>query len=450
MLFYMYATRWCILSSVITMHSLWTDDIQLPTFDKLNGDYTTDILIIGGGLAGLLCAYELERAGVPYLLIEQHRICHGVTRDTTAKITAQHGLIYHTLAKRFGLHTARAYYRANQAAVDRYRRLCETSECDFKIADNVVYSVSDPRIPQQEIAVLRKIGANAVYEENLSLPFSVASAVRFRNQGYFHPLKFAATLAKELNICEHTRAVAYEGEGTVLTDHGRITAKRIIVTTHFPIFNKHGGYFLKLYQHRSYVLALSGAPAMDSMYVDNDQKGLSFRPYKSLLLLGGGSHRTGKSGGNWSELSAFAREYFPRAREAYRFATQDCMTLDGMPYIGQYSKNTPHLYVATGFNKWGMTSSMVAAGILADLVQNKPNPYASVFSPDRSIWHSQLVVNATETTLNLLTPTRPRCPHLGCALKWNEREHSWDCPCHGSRFSEEGDLLDGPATDDMK
>ena len=225
---------------------------------------------------------------------------------------------------------------------------------------------------------------------------------------------------------------------------------KIIVTTHFPILNKHGSYFLKLYQHRSYVLALKGAQHLDGMYVDEDKKGLSFRTYGDLLLLGGGSHRTGKKGGNWHELEEFARKYYPSARVVSKWATQDCMSLDGVPYIGQYSKNTPDLYVATGFNKWGMSSSMVSAMILSDLVQGKPNEYAQVFSPSRSILRPQLAINALESTVGLLTPTAPRCPHLGCALKYNKAEHSWDCPCHGSRFSESGELINNPATDDKR
>jgi len=121
-----------------------------------------------------------------------------------------------------------------------------------------------------------------------------------------------------------------------------------------------------------------------------------------------------------------------------------------VPYIGQYSRNTPDLYVATGFNKWGMTSSMAAAILLTDLARGRNNPWAEVFSPSRSMLRTQLLVNGVESTLNLLTPTVPRCPHLGCALKWNKAEHSWDCPCHGSRFGADGRLLDGPATGPLK
>ena len=126
------------------------------------------------------------------------------------------------------------------------------------------------------------------------------------------------------------------------------------------------------------------------------------------------------------------------------------MSLDNLPYIGPYWSNTSDVYVATGFNKWGMTNSMVAATLLCDLVQDKQNPYAEVFSPVRSIFRPQLAVNALESTINLLTPSTRHCPHLGCALKWNAAEHTWDCPCHGSRFTRDGKLIDNPATKDLK
>ena len=126
------------------------------------------------------------------------------------------------------------------------------------------------------------------------------------------------------------------------------------------------------------------------------------------------------------------------------------MTLDGVPYIGQYSAMTPDLFVASGFNKWGMTSSLVAARILTDMVLGRENEFAAVFSPQRSILKPQLVINTIETGLHLLTPTPKRCPHLGCALQWNKAERSWDCPCHGSRFTEEGKLINNPATGDLK
>ena len=185
------------------------------------------------------------------------------------------------------------------------------------------------------------------------------------------------------------------------------------------------------------------------MYIDGDG-GLSWRNSGDLLLIGSGSGRTGKQSRGWRDAEEAARRYYPTATIAYQWATQDCMTLDGIPYVGQYSARTPNLYVATGFNKWGMTSAMAAAEVLADLVCGKQNEYAALFSPSRSILHPQLAVNAVGAVANLLRPTVPRCPHLGCALRWNPREHSWDCPCHGSRFDRDGRLLNNPATGNLK
>ena len=300
----------------------------------------------------------------------------------------------------------------------------------------------------KELHALRMLGFHAEYEDQLPLPLSIAGAVKFKHQAQFNPLKFLSEIAKGLNIYEHTK-VRELAPNLAVTEHGKITAKNIIVTTHFPFLNKHGSYFLKMYQHRSYVIAYKNAPNVDGMYVDESLKGLSFRNYKNMLLLGGGDHRTGKHGGNWQELSTFAGMHYPNAKEVYRWATQDCMTLDEVPYIGQYSKNTPFLYVATGFNKWGMSGSMAAAMILRDQVLGRENHYGDLFDPARSMLHPQLAVNLWESAGNLLTLRQPRCPHLGCALRWNSQEHSWDCPCHGSRFSERGKVLDNPANGNM-
>lgn len=431
------------------MDSVWAETVELPSFPKLEQDMKTDVLIVGGGLAGLLCAYRMARAGADYLLIEADTICSGISRNTTAKLTSQHGLIYGKLVRTFGPEPARIYWEANQTALDQYRQLARQFPCDLETKDAYVYSVQERGPLEEELRALEQIGVPARYEDRLPLPFSTAGAVVFADQAQFHPLKFAAGVAQTLNIREHTAARAFE-ENRVITDHGTIRASNIIITTHFPMINKHGSYFLKLYQHRSHVLALEQGPELDGMYVDESETGFSFRNYGDLLLLGGGAHRTGKPGGCWEELESFARRYYPKAREKYRWAAQDCMTLDDIPYIGRYSERTSNLYVATGFNKWGMTSSMVAAMILSDLLQGKENPWTAVFSPSRSVLRPQLFANGFEAVRNLLTPTKPRCPHMGCALKWNAQEHTWDCPCHGSRFTKQGELLDNPSTGDLK
>ncbi|MBQ6889734.1 MAG: FAD-dependent oxidoreductase [Oscillospiraceae bacterium] len=431
------------------MGSVWHKDAPRVGFEMAKDNISTDVLIVGGGIAGILCAYKLKNAGADCLLAEAAQICGGITQNTTAKITLGHGLLYHKLIKRFGQDKARLYAQAQMDAIREYAGLCQSIDCDFESRDSYVYSINDRKKLEKEIAALGRVGVEAQLSNVHELPMDIAGAVCIKDQAQFHPLKLLYALAKDLPIYEHTKVVQLL-PGKAITNRGEIAFKKLIIATHFPILNKHGLYPIKLYQHRSYVLALKGAQKLEGMYVDESEAGLSLRSWGELLLLGGGGHRTGKQGGAWRELEEFSQKHYKGAEIAAKWATQDCMTLDGVPYIGQYARTVPDVFVATGFQKWGMTNAMVAANILRDLVQGKANPYALVFSPSRTVLRPQLAVNAFETALGLLTPTAPRCPHLGCALKYNPAEHSWDCPCHGSRFTQRGELIDNPATDDAR
>lgn len=430
------------------MRSLWNETVSRHEFPMLQNDIKTDVLIIGGGIAGILTAYFLQENGVPCVLVEKDRICSGTTGNTTAKVTFQHGLIYHKILRSSGLEKAEMYLRANRAAFEKYSELCKDIDCEYEIKNNYVYSVYDRQKLDDEINALSKIGYDAVFAQDLPLPINTAGAVCFENQAQLHPLKFLYAIAKDLKIYEHTFVREMIGT-TAVTDCGKIEADKIIVATHFPFLNKHGSYFLKLFQHRSYVIALENAQNVNGMYVDECKTGFSFRNYGDLLLLGGGGHRTGKSGGNWKELRDFAGENYPDAAEKYYWAAQDCMSLDSIPYIGKYSKHTPNFYTASGFHKWGMTGSMLSAILLSDMVCGRHSEFEEVFSPSRNMIRPQLFLNGFEATKNLLTPSAKRCPHLGCALKWNCAEHTWDCACHGSRFAEDGKVLDNPANGDL-
>ena len=382
------------------------------------------------------------------MVLESGKICGGTTGNTTAKITFQHGLIYSELIKK-GAETAKAYYEANRIALEKYKELAKNIKCDFEIKDNYIFSADSRQKIEDELNALRIIGAEGSFAEKISLPISSVGAVRTENQAQFHPLLFISEIAKNLTVYENSRVIEMKGN-TAITESGSVKAESVIVTTHFPFINKHGLYPLKLYQHRSYVIALDNASEIDGMYLDEKEDGLSFRNYRNLLLIGGGDHRTGKKGGSYTVLRQKARELYPRAQEKFHWAAQDCISLDSMPYIGAYSKSTHNLFVLTGFNKWGMTGAMSGALILTDLLSGKANPYAEAFSPSRSMLTPKIFLNGTESLIGYLYPTSKRCPHLGCALRYNRAEHSWDCPCHGSRFTEGGRVIDGPANKNLK
>ncbi len=427
------------------MHkSLWQDENAIAKESIVKGNFKTDVLIIGGGISGILCAYFLKEAGVDCIIAEAKETFSGISENTTAKLTIGHGMIYDNMLRELGREKTTMYLKANSDALKEYERLCQSIDCDYEKRDMFVYTTTKKEKAENETRALQSLGYSCEYTEKTELPIKALAAVKIFEQAQINPVKFAKEIAKKLNIIENCFIKEIKGN-TAIAENFTIEAEKIIVATHFPFINKHGGYFLKMYQHRSYVCAYENAPIFKGMYVDEDISGFSFRSYGNFLIAGGGGHRTGKDGTAWREIEKFIKTHYPEAKKKFSWAAQDCMTLDGIPYIGKYSKNTPGLYVICGFNKWGFTSSMAGAKIICDLILKKENPYAQIFSPQRSIFKPQLFINGFESTKNLLYPSLKRCPHLGCVLKWNKYEHSWDCPCHGSRFSEKGEIIDNPA-----
>ena len=430
------------------MLSPWHDSTTTPQFPTLNSDTRTSVLIIGGGIIGILTAYFLHRQGIPYMLVEKDKICSHTTGNTTAKITFQHSLIFNKLSKSCGEHVAKMYYNANVDALNLYKKICRDIDCDFETKTNFVYSLNDLKKLEKELETAHKLGIDMKFCNSVPLPLKTVGAVYTKNQAQFNPLKFLYAIAKDLHIRQGTFIKRVQGN-TAFTDKYKITADHIVFATHFPFIDRHGGYFMKMHQNRSYVIAIKGAQNIDGMYIDENDKGLSFRNYKDMLFIGGSGHRTGKKSDAYEPLRAFAKTHYKTSDEVYHWAAQDCITLDTMPYIGQYSKKTAMWYIATGFSKWGMTGSMVAATMLRDAICGVDNSYAEFFSPSRSIRIPPLLLNGIETAVNFVNPIPKRCSHLGCALKYNKHEHSWDCPCHGSRFDNQGKLVDNPANKDV-
>lgn len=427
------------------MTSIWTNSInELQTlFPVLDHDIYTDVLIIGGGMAGVLLAYMLKEKGVSNILVEAKRIGSGNTKNTTGKITAQHGLIYANLIRKFGVEKARMYFEANTLAIDKFHSIAQMVPCDFEHKTAYVYNIDRALNIDLEVNAYSKLGITPVFPGKSHLPFKVAGILGMPYQAQFNPLKLLMGISKNLEIYENTFVTSIK-DNIAMTEKAKIHAKHIILATHYPMKNIPGLYFMKMYQHRSYAIAIENAPSIDGMYIDEKEDGLSFRNYEKMLIIGGGDHRTGKKGGGYQELQKVIKNAYPNATETFRWAAQDCMTLDQMPYIGQHQANTSQLYVATGFNKWGMSGSMVAAQILTDIIHSGKSEWLELFSPQRSMLRGQLFLNIAHSLVGLMQFGK-RCPHMGCALKWNAVEKTWDCPCHGSRFEHCGQLIDNPA-----
>ncbi len=444
------------------MASIWTTETTIRKRDSLPGDLQIPAVVIGAGLTGILTAYFLQQAGISTIVLEADRIGSGQTKNTTAKITSQHSLIYDHLIQTFGRESAAAYAQANETAISDYEQLIREKgiACDFVKCPACLYSRSEKMLLQQEAAAAASVGIQASFATDSELPFHTAGVVRFENQARFEPLPFLASIAEEITVYEKTRVLKVEGSH-VLTDRGCVTAGHIIFAAHYPFLNVPGYYFARMYQKRSYVLALEGTPLLEAMYLGIDPDGLSFRSQRGKLLLGGCGHRTGsnRQGGQYEMLREAAKSLYPGCIETAHWSAQDCMTLDGLPYIGRFSRRMPDWYLATGFGKWGMTSAMASARILTALITGHDCPQAAVFSPQRHFTFRaarEFVFHTMHTAVGLtkhLLPAHndkfiPNCPHMGCRLEWNPEEETYDCPCHGSRFQQDGRLMDGPAQTD--
>lgn len=444
------------------MHNqyIWSDTITPLTYPAVREDMTTDTLIIGGGMTGLLCGHFLNQQGRDYILIEQNHIASHTTAGTTAKITTQHGLIYSKLLRYQGKTIAQGYYLANKEALDQLILLARSVDCDYEEQTNLIYDMTSESAITDELKALEEIGGEGVFvKEPELLPVKPKAAIATFHQGQFHPLKFTNAVAigqskTKNHIYEHTKALDIHKEGdsyrvTVMTSLDKppreIRAKEVIIATHFPFKNIRGLYFMKMHQSRSYVLLLDCIKKdilPPYMAMGSRPEDLSFRKYQGKLILGGYGGKIGENTDSFQKLLNDARRCYPGAKVIKSWAAQDCMTLDQMPYIGNHMPGHPGVKVATGYNKWGMTSSMMAA---LSLTGQMDRELSDVFYPHRSMVHPQVLVNFATSASNLLKLKKPRCTHLGCALTWNKAEQSWDCPCHGSRFDEEGQILNGPA-----
>ena len=374
------------------MESIWKQELKLPERKRLEENVHIKNVVIGAGMAGILIAYLLQEQGQEVAILEAETVASGQTGGTTAKITSQHNLIYAYLIEKFGEEKAIQYARANEKAIREYERIVEKEniDCRFRRCSSYLYTEQPERVAEieNEVQAARICGIDAEFTKETELPFSVEGAVRFQGQAQFQPLEFVKKISEKLMIYEHSRVIRLE-DHCVFTEHGMIEAEHVIFASHYPWILTPGYYFLRMHQERSYVIALETKKELGGMYLGIDEEGYSFRGVeeegKHMILLGGGSHRTGENieGGKYDLLRSKANQWYPEHKELAHWSAQDCMPLDKIPYIGYFSADIPNWYVATGFGKWGMTSSMVAAEIITDMILGRESENEEVFAPQR-------------------------------------------------------------------
>lgn len=491
--------------------SLWMDTTPETDFPVLDRDLRVDVAVVGGGIVGLTTAMLLQESGLNVALIESQRIVAGVTAKTTAKITSLHGTTYQTLISTFGHEGAQIYAQANQTAIEKIAALIQKEgiDCDFQRTFACTYALSEDKAGkiEEEVKTTERIGLPTYYTDTTELPFPVKGAICLKDQARFHPREYLLALAVKFTaggglIFENTRVLGINKgrlPEVVSDKKASIRAQDIIVATHYPFFDP-AFYFARLYPYRSYVLGVRlNTPSPEGMYISNDEQEYTVRNHSmeggDILLIGGLQHKTGHGGnttGYYERLERFARENFDVKEVVYHWSTQDNWTNDLVPFIGHASPVQKNIYVATGFAGWGMAHSMVAATILSDAILDRHNDWSTLYNPMRfkpsSIYsfakenlhvaktfiedrlskaepldigslqpgegcvmqsdHGKVAV--AKDSQDVLHAVSPVCTHLGCVVSWNSAEETWDCPCHGSRFSADGQVIHAPAFKDLE
>lgn len=507
------------------MNSLWISDSKenqlfdskiLKNVNSTNNTeenlIETDVCIVGAGIFGLTCAYYLTKLGYKVTVLEKYKIGEKTTGHTTAKITSQHGLFYDYLTNSYGQKFAKDYLEVNEQAIQNIKNIIdeEKIKCDFEYQNNYVYTTKkeDVKLIKKEIKAVENLGYNCEFVTKTGLPFEVEGAICFKKQAQFHPLKYLNGLCKTIirrggTIYTDTTVfdVKKNGEEYItFSKNLKIKSKYVIIANHYPFINFPGFYFIKMYQYTSYLIAVDTKKTLfNGMYISANDPIFSFRTAKyngkELLLIGGGEHKTGQPTSyqdSYGILEEEAKKYYPDCEVLFRWNTRDCISLDKIPYIGSYSSMMPHMFVGTGFKKWGMTLSNVASNIIVDMICGNQNKFAYLFDSSRlkPIKNSDemkniLVQSTNSLLLNKLRPAnmnfdeisnnsgsivevnhekvgifknpdgkiyavKPFCTHLGCLLSWNDVDKTWDCPCHGSRFNFDGTNLYDPAFKDLE
>lgn len=491
--------------------SYWMATATKPDFPEMTSDIETEVAIVGGGITGITLAWLLKKEGIKVTVIDADRVGHGTTGHTTAKITSQHNLIYNTIESKFGREKAMQYASANETAIETIAEIIKDNniQCGFKRLPAYVYTQLDEYVKkiEDETESAAKAGIKAQYLDKVPLPFDVKAAIRFDNQAQFHPLEYLYALAGKIpgdgsNIFEQTKAVDLieDSNCTVVTAMGfKLSAPRVVIASHYPFYDKHGLYFTRLYPERSYVLGMQISDKFsEGMFITAEDPTRSLRSHledgAEIVIIGGEHHKTGHGENtfdHYEKLRDFSRSTYKVSEIPYRWSTQDYTTMDELPYAGYITSGRKGIFVATGFGKWGMTNSTASASIIRDLITKGESPWSQVYDPSRfkaGASVKNFVVENTDVAKNLISGilnfnppevdlkpgegkitdidgkkagvyrdengklhlVNTACTHLGCELKWNSAELSWDCPCHGSRFSYEGDIIEGPALKSIK
>jgi len=436
------------------MESVWRKYLFPQKTKTVKNGVRLDTVVVGGGIAGIMCAYMLSKSGHKVTLVEAGNILEGVTAGTTAKITALQGNYQDipTAKKR------RMYFESQAEAVESIENIVRAQEidCDFERVDSYVYG--ERRKIKKEYRMIKKFAPIEHYQ-NKHLPFGVHDCIKLSDQAQFNPIKFCQGLVANANfdIMENCRIKKVcLARRKLKTEDKVFKYNRLVIATGFPIVNIRGIYAFKMYKSFAYAVCADVAQKVDGIYNAIADDGLMYRSSTDGIIIDGLGHRTGRFKCNsYFDILEQEMRKFGDSTSIYKWAANDCMTFDAVPCAGRLLRfRAKDAFVITGFGKWGMTNSFVCAKIVDDIINKRRNRYKRLFKPTRvlnvKVWPSFMwnyLIDGLGLVAGLFSSGKRRCPHMGCRLKYNPDTDTFDCPCHGSRLTSKGDIIASPAVD---
>ncbi len=470
------------------MESIWkTSALPFPYGQEGYLPEKVEVAVVGGGLVGILTAHALAQAGISVAVLEAFTPGYGSSGNNTGKVTCQRGACFSPLIEAKGEAAAGLWADACQKAIQDYWALCERYgiKCTPEEVPALLYTNGGDEILVREAEAAGRLSIPNTLCHSKELPLPHTLALSYPQQLQLNPLKFLLGVASQVPVWAGMRVVAV-GDDFLYTEEGdRLEFEHLVLATHYPIKTLPAMTFARVMQSTSYAIALRDVPVLGGMYYSVDPQGLSLRSFGNTLIAVGASHRTGAPHpAAYPTLLAVLSKYYPEAKITHRWTAQDCMSEDGLPLVGKVGRHNH--YIATAFDKWGLTGAMIASELLSSLIRGERHPLAKILSPARfSVRGLSRTVSQTAHALSGLgkslfaipaetaeelspgtgnvvlhrgrksaataqehthTCLSPYCTHMGCQVAWNPDSDSWECPCHGSRFSREGIPLDAPAT----
>lgn len=447
------------LGGRVMQQSFWMHREE-PEFPALRGRRTADAVVVGGGMTGLTTAFWLCRAGLRVILLEADKLLCGASSRCAGIVSAAGTPAYARLEKTGGTALSSAYAQTQMAALHSLREMARQqgsgSGWQESEAQIIADSAEQAKLLEKEAEAMQRAGLAAGFSHATQCPFPAEGVLRVGNMATLHPLRYFRHIAdlavrQGVKIFEHSRVISLE-TNLAYTERGSVTAPYIIVATGFPIINMPGWYFARMTQSQSWLIPVEENVKFEGLFLAADGR-YALRKLRdgALFQLNGG--RIGDDS-CMEARGVFDEVYAPllgcgKANNLY--AGIEAHTADGLPYIGPYSAKTPNLFVAAGYGGRGLLGSMVAAQAISAHVLGLHAGEYHIYSAQRKGQGKLAPTLAGRYLRGLLTrPSAPRCPHMGCRLTYNAQERIWECPCHGSRFSDIGRVINAPAVHDAK